>query len=96
MADGVNSAILRCPHCHSDNVRRHKWSGGWFALPLLLTGIPLLIPSKKYRCFRCSKDFKIGVSIAEAPPNKKPNKWNQARIVAVAILLLLVMIVMFL
>lgn len=47
----------RCVHCGSTETRKHKWSGGFFAIPLLLIGIPLLVPSKKYHCFGCGLDF---------------------------------------
>ncbi|HMC96886.1 MAG TPA: hypothetical protein VKG92_04495 [Flavobacteriales bacterium] len=87
----ADQASIRCPHCRSDNVRRHKWSGGGFAIPLFITGIPFLIPSKVHRCFECSRDFKLnGPSARGIEQRQRKGVVAIAVLVALALVLLLV------
>jgi hypothetical protein len=88
---------VRCTHCGSPNVRRHRWSGGWFILPLLITGIPFLIPSKRFRCFSCSKDFRLGDGTkGDARFTAKPAVPERtARLVALAAIAIIVLILLF-
>jgi DNA-directed RNA polymerase subunit RPC12/RpoP len=59
---------IRCPYCHSDNVRRNGYSGMAFAIGMLLIGLPFIFRSRKYFCFDCSRTFKPGKTISASNP----------------------------
>ena len=75
-----------CLHCGSDNVLRRKWSAGAFIGALLLFGLPLLIPARKYHCFDCGADF--------TPPARAGQQARRLMYVAIFVAVLLAVIVL--
>ena len=47
-----------CPGCRSDNLTEQRWSRGGFVGSLLLLGLPLPIPVRRWRCSRCKQEWR--------------------------------------
>lgn len=49
-----------CPYCNSENINRTKQPGLLFLVSVFTFGAPLPFLKKKYHCFDCGKEWRVG------------------------------------